>query len=189
MVSGPRGVTTCSRRCGSSTSASPSRSCSSAPRPWCRTSRPAGSPPAGRSRKVRAAIALRPLARAARVDDGGEHALELRAQVLVLLRQPQLLAQVLGRLVDGEARRERRDLEEHAARLAEVDGGEVVAVADVGHVLAGGAGALLPREVVLVARGPGDVVHGARTEAPAAALGRRVVGPVHMALVAVESVL
>ena len=49
-VSGARGVTTCRRRRGSSASARPSRSCSSAPRPWWRTSRPAGSPAAARSR-------------------------------------------------------------------------------------------------------------------------------------------
>ena len=41
--SGARGATTCRRRLGSSTSASPIRSCSSLPRPWWRTSSPCGS--------------------------------------------------------------------------------------------------------------------------------------------------
>ena len=110
--------TTCNRRSGSSTSARPSRSCSSAPRPWWRTTRPAGSPSAGRSRWISALI--RPRGRA-RVDDGRQRALELLAQVLVLGRQPQRLAEVLRVLVDREAGGEGRDLEQHPARLAEVD--------------------------------------------------------------------
>ena len=40
--SGARGLTTCRRRAGSSTSASGSRSSSSVPRPWCSTSSPLG---------------------------------------------------------------------------------------------------------------------------------------------------
>ena len=43
------------------------------------------------------------------------------ALVLEERRQDQLLAQVLGVLVDAEAGAEGRDLEQHAARLAEVD--------------------------------------------------------------------
>jgi len=40
------------------------------------------------------------------------------AEVRVHLRDAQLLAEVLGVLVDGEARREGRDLDQDAARLA-----------------------------------------------------------------------
>ena len=49
-------------------------------------------------------------------------------QVLEVGRQRELLAEVLERLVDGEARAQRRDLEEDAAGLAEVDRAEVEAV-------------------------------------------------------------
>src|SRR5579884_3613931 len=42
---------TCSRRCGSNTSASGRRSRSSVPRPWCRISRPSGSPAGARCAK------------------------------------------------------------------------------------------------------------------------------------------
>src|SRR4051794_6768909 len=110
------------------------------------------------------------------------------AQVLVLLGQLQPLAEVRGVLVDGEARAQRGDLEQHAARLAEVDRLEVVAIADVAHVAAGGGDPLLPREMVLVARAPSDVVDRAR--ALRAARGRRrVVGPVEAAFGALEHVL
>ena len=73
----------------------------------------------------------------ARVGDRRQRALELLAQVLVLRREPQRLAEVLGVLVDREAGGEGRDLEQDPARLAEVDRAEVVAVAHVGHVAAG----------------------------------------------------
>src|SRR5829696_5248728 len=189
-VSGARGVSTCRRRFGSRTSPSPSRSCSSAPRPWWRTRSPSGSPAAGRSRKTRSAIALRALSGplGARVDDGSQRPLQPRAQVLVLGGQAQLLAETLGVLVGGEAGGERGDLEEHAARLAEVDRAEVVAVAHVGHRAARLADAPLPGQVVVVMGGPGDVVHRPGALA-AVGLGRRVVGPVHVALLAVEAVL
>ena len=58
-VSDPRGVTPRSRRSGSSASSSGNRSCSSAPRPWKRTSAPSGSAAAGRVTDTRdSAIAL-----------------------------------------------------------------------------------------------------------------------------------
>ncbi len=47
-----------------------------------------------------------------RVDDRLQDPLELRPQVLVLARQAQVLPEALGILVDGEAGRRRRDLEE-----------------------------------------------------------------------------
>ena len=84
--------------------------------------------------------------------------------------------------------RERGDLEQDPARDAEVDRLEVVAVAHVGHVAAGVADARLPGQVVLVARGPGDVMDaaGALLVVPR---GRRVVGEAELALGAAEQVL
>ena len=119
---------------------------------------------------------------------GAQGRLELVAQVLVLGRQAQRLADVLRILVDGEAGRERRDLEQDAARDAEVDRLEVVAVADVGDVATGAADALLPGEVVLVARGPGDVVDAARALV-VVPRRRGVVGEAELAVGAFEQVL
>ena len=82
----------------------------------------------------------------------------------------QRLAEVVGVLVDGEAGGEGRDLEQDPARLAEVDGSEVVAVADLGDPSAGLAHAPLPVELLRVGTGPGDVVDGAGALAPG--LGR-----------------
>src|SRR5947208_1627671 len=57
----------------------------------------------------------------------------MSSQVLVLRGQAQLLAQVLRLLVNGKSGTRRRQLEEDAARLAEVDAQEVLAVDDRGH--------------------------------------------------------
>ena len=65
----------------------------------------------------------------ARVDERGEHPLELRTQMLVHARQLERLAEVVGILVDGEAGGEGGDLEQDPAGLAEVDRPEVVAIA------------------------------------------------------------
>ena len=92
-----------------------------------------------------------------------------------------------GILVDGEPRRERGDLEQDAPRLAEVDRGEVVAVAHVGDIGAGLPHPLLPGELLGVGRRPGDVMHRARPLAPGG-LRRRVVAPVERAVVAEEVV-
>jgi len=54
-----------------------------------------------------------------RVVDRPQDRLHLLPEVLVVRRQRELLAERLERLVDGEPRPERRDLEEDAARLAE----------------------------------------------------------------------
>ena len=98
---------------------------------------------------------------------------DLAAQVLVVGRQRELLAEVLERLVDGEARAHRGDLEEDAAGLAEVDRLEVEAV-DLRRRLGAGRDRLLaPLHVLLERRGPGDVVDAAG--ALQAALGRRLV--------------
>src|SRR5437764_13475717 len=97
-------------------------------------------------------IALDLLAdRDARVGQGREQALELRTKVLVLSREAQLLAEMAGVLVNREAGGSRRDLEQDALRLAEVDREEVVAV-DHGRDLHGGLRhPSLPRDRVLVA--------------------------------------
>ena len=85
--SGPRGVTPCRRRSGSSASRRGWRSYSSAPRPWSRTRVPSGSPAAGRSRTFK-------------VIRGGSAAasagLDLLAQMLEVRRQREPLAEVLG---------------------------------------------------------------------------------------------
>src|SRR5918999_1810376 len=97
--------------------------------------------------------------------------LDLRPAVLEERRDRELLAERLERLVDREAGRAGGDLEQHAARLAEVDRAEVVAV----DHRSGAAPALLdaaaPGLVVLVLGRPGDVVH--RSRALDAALGGR----------------
>ena len=77
--------------------------------------------------------------------------LDLRAQVLEVRRQRQLLAERLERLVGGEAGAERRDLEQDAARLAEVDRAEAEAVDHRRRPPAGGRD-LLAASLVLVER-------------------------------------
>src|SRR5947209_16269392 len=90
-------------------------------------------------------------------------------------------------LVDREARRQGGDLEQHAAGLPEVDRLEVIAIADVGDVSSGLADPLLPGQVVLVSRGPGDVVHRAGA-LPTGLLRWLLVGPAELPLLAVEPV-
>src|SRR3954452_9497817 len=121
------------------------------------------------------------------VDHRLERPLEARGPVRVHLRDAQLLTEVRRILIDREARRERRDLEQHAARLAEVDRAEVVAVADLGYEAAGAGDAGTPVEMVLVARRPRDVVHAARALVTARRV-RSVVGPVEVARGAREPV-
>ena len=79
------------------------------------------------------------------------------------LGQHQGLAEALGRLVDGEPGAQRGDLEQHAARLAEVDRAEVLAVDDLRGLHALVDHALTPGLVVAVLRCPGDVVNGPRS--------------------------
>src|SRR4029453_3448713 len=66
----------------------------------------------------------------ARIHDRRQHLLDLVAQVLERGREDEVLAQLLRVLVRGEPRSERRDLEEDAGGLAEVDGAEPEAVDD-----------------------------------------------------------
>ena len=73
-------------------------------------------------------VPAQPCGFGARVLDRAQVRFDLVAQVLEVGRQRELLAEVLERLVDGEAGADRRDLEEDAARLAEVDRAEVEAV-------------------------------------------------------------
>src|SRR6185295_14242386 len=76
-------------------------------------------------------------------------------------RQRQSFTKVVGRLVGREARPDRGDLEQHAARLAEVDRLEVEAVDDRRYVRASGGDPLAPGLVLVQRRRPGDVVHRA----------------------------
>ena len=90
---------------------------------------------------------------------------------------------MLQRLVGREAGPDRGDLEEHAARLPEVDRLEVEAVDHRGRMRARFGHAPLPGLVLVHRRGPRDVVDGARARDPA--LGRRgVVGVVRAAFLA-----
>src|ERR687891_1619187 len=118
--------------------------------------------------------------------------LDLRPAVLEERRDRELLAERLERLVDREAGRAGGDLEQHAARLAEVDRAEVVAVDHRGGAAAALLDAPAPRLVVLVLRCPRDVVHRSRAlyatvgwrgvvEVQAAAAGAaRLPGPVRV---------
>ena len=93
--------------------------------------------------------------------------------MLVVRREGELLAEVLEGLVDGEARPDRRDLEQHAARLAEVDRLEIEAVDDRRRVGTALRDALLPGLVRLGWGCPCDVVD--RAGAGDAQLQRRLV--------------
>src|SRR5438445_11360911 len=97
---------------------------------------------------------------------------------------------MLLRLVGREAGPDGGDLEQHAARLPEVDRAEVEAVDHRSGIAAARDDLLAPRLVVFHRRGPRDVVDGARA-AKSTRLGSRVVhveGPARVAsrLVAVR---
>src|SRR5581483_10007160 len=64
-------------------------------------------------------------------------------------RQLQAASECVGVFVDGESRRDRRDLEQHAARLAEIDRREVAAVADLRHLRARRDQPFAQRELLL----------------------------------------
>src|SRR3954470_18219744 len=68
---------------------------------------------------------------------------------------------MLERLVGRESRAERRDLEQHAARLAEVDRAEVEAVDHRRRPRARALDGRAPRLVILHRRRPRDVMHRA----------------------------
>ena len=70
--------------------------------------------------------------------------------MLMLARQAQLLTEMVGVLVDREARRGGRDLEQDSLWLPEVDRVEVVAVDDRRHTHAGVTGARPPPLVIVV---------------------------------------
>jgi hypothetical protein len=106
--------------------------------------------------------------------------------VRVHLRDAELLAEMRGVLVDREAGREGRDLEQDAPR-AEVDRAEVVAVLDAGDVAAGVADPLPPGGLFVVLGRPGDVVDGAGARQPVRSW--LVVGPAEAPLATVEPVL
>src|SRR5207248_2780411 len=109
--------------------------------------------------------------------------LDLVAQVLVVRRQRDLLAQELERLVDRETRPDRRDLEQDAARLAEVDGLEIEAVDHRGRVRSGLQHTIAPGLLLVRWARPGNMMH--RAGSLDARLGRRwVVGIERTALLA-----
>src|SRR5712691_11568104 len=64
-----------------------------------------------------------------------------------------------GVLVHGKARAHRGNLEQHAARLAKVNGLEPVAVDDRRRLSAGRDYAIAPRNLLVVKRSPGDVMN------------------------------
>src|SRR5829696_194161 len=175
LVSGAPGVIPNSRRSGSSSSSMGWRSRSSTPRPCSRISAPSGSPAGSRTRWTSPPSWLGPPPCSGRdtwVVDLAQDRLDLLPEVLVVGRQRELLAERLERLVDREAGAQGRDLEEHTARLAEVDRAEVEAVDHRGGPASGLDHALAPGLVVVHLRGPGDVVNAAG--ALQAALGRRL---------------
>src|SRR5438445_11500018 len=100
--------------------------------------------------------------------------LELVTEPLVVRRQRQPLAEPFERLVGRETGPERGDLEEHAARLAEVDRLEPEAVDDRRRARARVRDALSPGCVIFDGRRPGDVMDGPRAMQPPLR-GRRVV--------------
>src|SRR3954454_13407092 len=78
-------------------------------------------------------------------------------------RQRESLAEVLRGLVNGEAGAERGDLEQDAARLAEVDRLEVEALDDRRRARARLLDRRAPRLVVFLRRRPRDVVDSPRS--------------------------
>src|SRR5205807_674458 len=190
MDSGPRGVTPSRRRSGSRISSSGERSFSSAPRPWKSTKSPSGSDAAGRTRCSRESgltllispappigLCLRLARRSDRAPGErkrGQDTLELRAHVLELRRERKRLAEMLERLIGGEAGAERCDLEQHTARLSEVDGAEIEAVDDRGWAPPALDHPLSPGRMIVHRRCPGNVVH--RAVAAPSPGGRPVIG-------------
>src|SRR5213080_3390375 len=98
-----------------------------------------------------------------------QNTLDLLALPFEEARQLEVTSQSRDGLVDGEAGDVGRNLEQHAAWLAEVDGAEVVAVPLLGRVQAVIACELLRHLALLgvVGRAEGDVMHGAATLVPA----------------------
>src|SRR5258708_14190279 len=85
--------------------------------------------------------------------------------------QRQALAEVLLGLVGREAWTQRRNLEQDAIRLAEVDGAEVEALDHRRRFSPALDDAVAPRDVVFLGRSPGHGVHGAGSAEPAGPRG------------------
>src|SRR5262249_12302942 len=142
------------------------RSRSSTPRPCSRIRAPSGSPIGSRSRWTSSTTwpgrSESCSGGDTRIVDRPQDRLDLLPEGLVGRGQRQLLSQRLEGLIDREARAARGGLEQHAARLAEIDRAEVEAI---DHRCGAGAGrdhAVAPCLVVINLRSPGDVVHAAR---------------------------
>src|SRR5919109_735344 len=110
---------------------------------------------------------------AARVRQRRQPRLDLLAARLEEGGQDDRLAEVLERLVGGEARAERRDLEQHAAGLAEVDGAKPETIDDRGGPGAALDDAIAPGLVLVHLRRPRHMVDCAASGH--ARLGRRLV--------------
>src|SRR3954453_2309941 len=126
-----------------------------------------------RPRRVEPRWALRALRRpvGARVGKRRQPGLDRLALRLELRWQDDLRPELLERHVHREARAVVGDREQDAARLAEVDRVEVVAVDDAGGRDAHFRKMVLPARVLGDGRAPGDVVHGAGALAPAVERG------------------
>src|SRR5258708_24441064 len=91
--------------------------------------------------------------------DRRQRGFELVAQALELWRQHQALAQMRGILVHGKAWAHRGNLEQHAGRVAKVNRLEPVAVDDRRRLSAGRDDAIAPGDLLVVKRGPGNVMN------------------------------
>src|SRR4029077_14427999 len=159
LTSGPRHITPSS---GSGRPPSMTSCAAGPPLRFAASRRLPSSRPSLRRRALRADAR-----RGARVWQRSECSLDLFAQVLEVRGQRDPFAQVLQRFVRREARPQRRDLEQDAARLPEVQRFEVVAVDYRRRARAGRDDLLAPGDVVFDCRRPRDVVHSARAaEAP-----------------------
>src|SRR5690606_7503243 len=122
--------------------------------------------PSGSSASLRASATSSTTCWGSRIQHPHLKRLQVGGDVLAVRLQPcrqhQLLPQRLNGFVDGEAGTVGGDFEQDAAPLPEVDGREVFAVDDGGHVETGRGHPLPPPFLLREAAGPpGDVVHGA----------------------------
>src|SRR5690606_14234947 len=126
--------------------------------------------PSGSSASLRASATSSTTCWGSRIQHPHLKRLQVGGDVLAVRLQPcrqhQLLPQRLNGFVDGEAGTVGGDFEQDAAPLPEVDGREVFAVDDGGHVETGRGHPLPPPFLLREAAGPpGDVVHGTRSAA------------------------
>src|SRR6187455_547771 len=150
--------------------ANPRMSSADAPRPWTRmiVKRAStglgplvstGRPTCGSIGLTADGILARDLGSRCRQRQRWQYALERRPLPLVLLRQHQLLAEVVRRLVDRKSRRISGDLEQHTARLSIVNRVEVVPIDDGRDVVADSGQLAAPLQLLgVVRRAPRNVM-------------------------------